>query len=178
MSDGSPWQQPGAQVPAPPQAPTQPFTPPSSPPVPGAPAAHPGSVPAPTPTAPSTGSKLAGAAWLSLAAAAGLAVAVWVEEDNSSGWDRYGVWGIFAIVAALATAAPLLRDALKLGAERAWQVAAGGAVGLAAFWVLLILPSIEANLSFVATIACAAGVLAAWLAPGRPAPPDRTDERW
>ncbi len=127
----------------------------------------------------SSGTKVgAGLLW-SLLAAIALAVAVSVKEDGQNGWERIGVWAGFAIVAALATAAPAIRSNLNLDAEKAWKVAAAGAVGLAAFWVLFILPSIERNVSFVATLGCVAGAVAAWTAPGRPRPaPDDRGQTW
>jgi hypothetical protein len=118
--------------------------------------------------------KLAGGALLGLVAAGGLAAAVFMKEDDVQGWDNYGVWGIFAIVAALATAAPSMVGQGTLNRERAWQISVAGAVGVALFWILMILPSIEKNLSFVATAATVLAGLAAWTAPGRPAP--REDE--
>jgi hypothetical protein len=165
---------PGSQPPPGYTAPPQPVAPPPgySAPAPGyqqpgAPAA----VPAATgPAAPAV--KVSGPVLLSLLAAAGLAAAVFLKEDKVQGWDRYGVWGIFAIVAALATAAPSMAAQFKLTATRAWQVAVAGAVGVAVFWVLLILPSNEKNLSFVATAAMVLAALAAWQAPGRPNPPE------
>ncbi|MBA3281718.1 MAG: hypothetical protein H0U29_05760, partial [Acidimicrobiia bacterium] len=110
----------------------------------------------------------------SLISIVSLALAVSLEEDGDNGWGRIGVWAGFALAAAVITLAPALRSQLNLSGERAWQVAVAGGVGLAGFWVLFVLPSISQNVSFLATVGCAAGGLAAWLAPGRPNPGPQT----
>ena len=67
---------------------------------------------------------------------------------------------------------PLFGAAFNLSPERAWRMAAAGAVGLFAFWLLIVVPRITMNTSFLVTAATAAAVGAAWLAPGRPEPPE------
>jgi len=129
-------------------------------PPPGVP---PGPPPPPTPTG-----QISGTTWLGFAAVVALAVAVSLEEDGDNGWGRIGVWAAFAIAAALATLAPAVREPLRLTPARAAQVAVAGGIGLAAFWVLFVLPVIERNVSFLATLGCVAGCWAAWRAPGRP----------
>jgi hypothetical protein len=174
MSDGSsnpstPVQPQATPPPNPGAAPIAPPPPGYSQPAPGY--QQPGApVPAAATAPAASGVKLSGTALLSLLSAAGLAAAVFLKEDKVQGWDQYGVWGIFAIVAALATMAPSMAAQFKLTPTRAWQAAVAGALGVALFWVLLIVPSIEKNLSFVATAAMVLAGLAAWLAPGRPAP--------
>lgn len=121
----------------------------------------------PQPAVAPSGVKLAGGVWWSLLAIVAIALAVSLFEDGDNGWGRIGVWAGFAIAAAVVTLAPALGEQLNLSAERAWQLAVAGGVGLAAFWVLFVLPSISQNVSFLATVGCAAGGLAAWLAPGR-----------
>lgn len=114
---------------------------------------------------------------LSLIATIAIVVAVSIEEDGDNGWGRIGVWAGAAIAAALATFAPSMRTSLNMDERRAWVVAAIGGVFLVAFWVLLVLPAIQQNTSFLATVGCAAGAAAAWLAPGRPEPAAE-DGRW
>ncbi|MGY6501117.1 MAG: hypothetical protein ACXIVQ_09545 [Acidimicrobiales bacterium] len=122
-----------------------------------------------SPPPPARGSvDLRGTAWFSLLSAGLLAVAVSVPESGDHGWSRFGVWAGFAIACALATMAPSVRTQLKLSADNAWRVATAGGIGLAGYWVLFVLPWIELNVSFLATLGCAAGVYAAWTAPGRP----------
>lgn len=141
--------------------------------VPGAPASGanpppPAAGPQPSTPPPSPSVELRGTAWFSLLAAVLLAVAASIEEDGATGWSRFGVWAGFAIASALATLVPSLREQLKVSSDNAWRIATAGGVGLAAYWVLFILPWIEQNVSFLATVGCAAGICAAWAAPGRP----------
>ena len=116
------------------------------------------------------GVKVGAPTLLSIISIAAIALAVSLEEDGRNGWEDIGVWAGFAIVAAVATLAPSLRSNLSLETSRAWQIGVAGAIGLAAFWVLFILPSIQQNVSFLATVGVVAGGLAVWLAPGRPEP--------
>lgn len=134
------------------------------PPPPGAPST------AATPAAPAsrTTMSLGGTAVFSLAATALIAVAVSVKEDGSNGWSRYGVWAAFAIGCAVVTLAPAARDRFGMSSVTAWRVANAGAIGLGAYWILFVLPWIEQNVGFLATLGCAAGIYAAWMAPGRP----------
>lgn len=141
-------------------------TPPPPPPGADVPGAPPPGPPTTAPSAPAV--TLRGSAWFSVAAVALLAVAVSVPEDGDNGWGRFGVWAGFAIAAALATLAPSLRQQFKMSSETAWRVASAGGIGLVAYWVLFVLPWIEQNVGFVATVGCAAGAYAAWVAPGRP----------
>ncbi len=110
----------------------------------------------------------AGSAGLGLLSAVLLAVAVSVKEDGNHGWSRFGVWAGFAIASALATTAPAWAPSLRMSTVTAWRTATAGGIGLAVYWVLFVLPWIEQNVSFVATVGCALGMYAAWIAPGRP----------
>lgn len=178
-----------AQPPAQPQAPPPGWVPSAEPSPPGAPTAGGGSQPgygpppgygqpgqpgqpggpgAPAPSGTASSTTVPGSTWWGLLAVVGITVAVSVPEDGANAWKDIGVWAAFAIAAALATLAPAARGNVKLSAERAWQVAVGGFVGLAFYWILFVLPSIAKNVSFVATVAVAAAGLAAWFAPGRP----------
>jgi hypothetical protein len=96
-----------------------------------------------------------------------LVAGVSIKEDGTNGWEDFAVWSGFAIVAAAATLAPSFTAQLNLTRERALPVATAGAVALSGFWILFVLPSITRNTSFLATLGCAAGALAAWTAPGR-----------
>ncbi len=133
--------------------------------------------PAPAPSDPfgGTGAAAVGAStWLALASVVAMALAVSLKEDGDNGWGRIGVWAGFAIAAAVLTLLPTIGRQMNLTAVRAWRGAAAGAGGLAAFWVLFVLPAISMNVSFAATLGVAAGVGAAWLAPGRPEPSGST----
>jgi len=110
-------------------------------------------------------------AFVSLAATV---VGLSVDENDRNAWDSVHAWGAVAILGAVLTFAPLLRSSLNLTAHRAWQVAACGAGALALFWVLFVLPAAGSNTSLVTTVGAAAGIIAAWIAPGRedgPRPP-------
>ena len=89
-----------------------------------------------------------------------------LKEDGRNQWDSVHAWGGLAIAGAVLTLAPA-RAARGLTAQRAWQAAACGAGALVLFWVLFTLPSVGSNLSLLTTIGVAAGVIAAWVAPGR-----------
>lgn len=147
-----------------------PTPPPTPPPAQGPSVAPPppGAAPAPAPA--SAGPPLA-SPWLGLVSVACVAVAVSLNEDGDNGWGRIGVWAGFAIAAAALTLAPAVRRQVSLAPDTAWRVATAGAIGLAGYWVLFVLPRIEMNVSFLATVGCAAGMFAAWQAPGRPAGP-------
>ena len=165
-----------SQPPGPPQGPPQgppPGPPPGSPQGPPMghrpPAAPPHGAPGPH------GSKATQAvgilAFISLAATV---VGLSVDENDRNAWDSVHAWGAVAILGAVLTFAPLLRSSLNLTAQRAWQVAACGAGALALFWVLFVLPAAGSNTSLVTTLGAAAGIIAAWIAPGRedgPRPP-------
>jgi hypothetical protein len=119
------------------------------------------------------------AAWLlGLAAVLGVVLGLSISEDGHNAWGSVHAWGGLAIAGALATLAPAVGRGLGLGPQRAWQVAVCGAGALILFWVLFTLPAVGSNTSLLVTIGVAAGVLAAWVAPGHDeAGPDRRGEQ-
>jgi hypothetical protein len=104
------------------------------------------------------------------ASLAAVAIGISVPEDGQNAWHTVKAWGGVALVAAALTFAPAVWSAMRLSAYRAWQVAAGGAAGLALYWVLFVLPDIAKNTSLITTLGVAAGIVVAWIAPGRHAP--------
>jgi len=99
-----------------------------------------------------------------------IVLATFIKETGISFWDQFGgLWSLFAIAAAVLTLLPAVRTAVNVGADLAWKLAAGGATALVLWWVLFVLPSIGqpqvANLTFLATVGVAAGVLAVWTSP-------------
>jgi hypothetical protein len=107
---------------------------------------------------------------LRLFAAASLAAVVLgisVPEDGHAAWHAVKAWGAVAVIAAALTSAPSFGSVFRLSPYRAWQVAAGGAAGLGLYWVLFVLPDIGKNTSLVTTLGVAAGIVVAWIAPGR-----------
>ena len=116
--------------------------------------------------------------WLALGALVAIVVSVSVKESSRNGWDDYALWSGFAIACAAALLAPAARNSINLSENRAWQVAAGGAAGLAFYWILFVLPAISRNVSFVATIGVVAAGLSVWAAPGRPVDGDGGGSTW
>ena len=90
-----------------------------------------------------------------------------LKEDGRNQWDTVHAWGALAIAGAALTLAPALGRSVGLTPLRAWQAAACGAGALVLFWVLFTLPSVGSNVSLLTTIGVAAGLIAAWVAPGR-----------
>lgn len=130
----------------------------------------PGSAPrhAPTP-------KGMSAVWtLGLISIAATVIGLTVKEDGRNAWDSVNAWGGLAIAGAVLTLTPALARSFGMTPHRAWQAAACGAAALVLFWVLFVLPAAGSNTSLVVTIGAAAGIVAAWIAPGRepmPGPP-------
>ena len=100
----------------------------------------------------------------------GIVLGLSLKENGSNAWDTVDAWGGLAIVGALLTAAPVLGSSAGLTGSRAWQVAACGAAALVLFWVLFVLPAVGSNpnTTLLATVGVIAGLVAVWLAPGRP----------
>ena len=90
-----------------------------------------------------------------------------LKEDGRNQWDTVHAWGGLAIAGAILTLAPAFGRSVGLTPQRAWQAATCGAGALVLFWVLFTLPSVGSNMSLLTTIGVAAGVIAAWVAPGR-----------
>ena len=89
---------------------------------------------------------------------------------GESFWSDIPLWSAFATactVLGLAAAAPLLPGGRRIGGGTAWRAAAGGLVGLAVFWVLVVLPVVATDRGFLLTaaLACLGGAL--WVGPAR-----------
>jgi hypothetical protein len=89
---------------------------------------------------------------------------------GESFWSDIPLWSAFATactVLGLAAAAPLVPGGRRIGGGTAWRVAAGGLVGLAVFWVLVVLPVVATDRGFLLTaaLACLGGAL--WAGPAR-----------
>jgi hypothetical protein len=85
-------------------------------------------------------------------------------------WSVVPLWSAFAtlcgVLGVLAFAAFYpAGNRLKSGAV--WRIAAGGLVGLAAFWVLVVLPVVDTDRGFLLTAALAALGGALWIGPRR-----------
>jgi hypothetical protein len=89
-------------------------------------------------------------------------------DDLESYWQSIPLWSAFAtlcallgLVAFVAFAAP--GDRVRSGPV--WRVAAAGLVGLAVFWLLVVLPVVATDRGFVLTAALAALGGALWVGP-------------
>jgi hypothetical protein len=90
--------------------------------------------------------------------------------EEASLWATVPLWSVFATLAALLGVLPFagrMLPAARLRTDAAWKVAAGGLTGVAAFWVLVVLPRVDSDRGFVLTAALAALGAALWVAPSR-----------
>jgi hypothetical protein len=100
--------------------------------------------------------------------AAGTALAgLFVPYEGATFWASARFWSGFAAFCALLQLAPLARPLFGWPAGRAWSVGAAGVAGLLLFWVLIVLPVVSSDSSFVVTAAVMAAAGGSWLAPGR-----------
>jgi hypothetical protein len=174
----APGRPPQGPPPGAPQGPP-PGYPAGPPPFPHGPHAGPHAGPPAGPLAGPARSKAGSAVGvLALISLAATVIGLTVNEDGRNAWDTVNAWGAVAILGAVLTFAPLARGSLNLSAHRAWQVAACGAGALALFWVLFVLPSAGSNTSLVITVGAAAGIIAAWVAPGREDGPGPSGPAW
>jgi hypothetical protein len=75
---------------------------------------------------------------------------------GESFWSDIPLWSAFATASAvlgLAGAARLLPAGRRPSATTAWRIAAGGLVGLAVFWLLVVLPVVATDRGFLLTAA-------------------------
>jgi hypothetical protein len=89
---------------------------------------------------------------------------------GESFWSDIPLWSAFATASAvlgLAGSARLLPAARRPSATTAWGIAAAGLVGLAVFWLLVVLPVVASDRGFLLTAAlgCLGGAL--WTGPAR-----------
>lgn len=112
-----------------------------------------------------------------LLAAAGLVVLSLVllqlglslEFGAESFWSAVPLWSAFATVCValgLAAVAELIPGARRPG-RSGWTIAAAGLVGLAVFWLLVVLPNADSDRGFLHTAALGALGGALWLTAGR-----------
>lgn len=122
----------------------------------------------PPPSTPDRSSLLA--LGLVLASLVLLQVGLALRFGGESFWSDIPLWSAFATACTalgLAASASLLPGGRRIGAGTAWRVAAGGLVGLAVFWVLVVLPVVATDRGFLLTaaLACLGGAL--WTGPAR-----------
>lgn len=89
---------------------------------------------------------------------------------GESFWSDIPLWSAFATVCAalgLAGCAGLLPGGRRPSAATAWRIAAGGLVGLAVFWLLVVLPVVASDRGFLLTAALGCLGAALWTGPAR-----------
>lgn len=89
-----------------------------------------------------------------------------VHFGGESYWSTVPLWSAFATVCAvlgLAAFAGSAPGAARLPSGTGWRIAAGGLVGLAVFWLLVVLPVVASDRGFVLTMALAALGGAVWV---------------
>jgi hypothetical protein len=103
---------------------------------------------------------------LAIAALVLLELGLLVHVAGRNLWSSVPLWSAFATVAAvlgLATVVPGLPGGRRLASGRAWTVAAAGLVGLAVFWLLVVLPVADTDRGFVLTAALGCLGAGVWL---------------
>jgi len=90
--------------------------------------------------------------------------------EAESYWQRIPLWSAFATVCVLlglVAFAAFFPAGNRLRSGPAWRVAAAGLVGLAVFWLLVVLPVVDSDRGFVLTASLAALGGALWIGPRR-----------
>lgn len=99
-----------------------------------------------------------------------LEVGLVLRFGGESFWSDIPLWSAFATVCTalgLAGAAELLPGGRRPSAAMAWRIAAGGLVGLAVFWLLVVLPVVASDRGFLLTAALGCLGAALWTGPAR-----------
>jgi hypothetical protein len=89
-----------------------------------------------------------------------------LDFGNESYWSTVPLWSAFATVCAVlgfAAFAGSVPGAARLASGPGWRIAAGGLVGLALFWLLVVLPVVASDRGFVLTMSLAALGGALWI---------------
>jgi hypothetical protein len=104
-----------------------------------------------------------------------LQVGLALDFGTESLWSAATLWAAFSTVATLAAVVGLLAFAASAArggrpaGEPAWRIAAAGLLGLAVFWLLVVLPAADTDRGFLLTaaLACLGGAL--WIGASRKA---------
>jgi hypothetical protein len=89
-------------------------------------------------------------------------------EEAESYWESIPLWSAFASVCALLGLGAYVAFAAarnRLRPDGLWRIAAAGLVGLAVFWLLVVLPVVATDRGFVLTAALGALGAALWVGP-------------
>jgi hypothetical protein len=93
-----------------------------------------------------------------------------VDFEGDSYWQTVPLWSGFAtlcVLLGLLVFAAFYRGGDRERSGPAWRLGAGGLVGLAVFWVLVVLPVVASDRGFVLTASLAALGGALWIGPRR-----------
>ena len=91
-----------------------------------------------------------------------------LDFGSRSYWSLVPLWSAFAslcVLLALLAFAAFYPAGNRQRSGPAWRVAAGGLVGLAVFWLLVVLPTVATDRGFVLTAALASLGGALWVGP-------------
>jgi hypothetical protein len=95
-----------------------------------------------------------------------------MDFHTRSYWSAVPLWSAFATLCAglgvVAFAASFAASS-RFRSDTAWRIAAAGLVGLAVFWVLVVLSVVASDRGFLLTAALGALSAALWVGPGRKA---------
>lgn len=107
---------------------------------------------------------------LALLAVVLLELGLALRFGTQSYWSAVPLWSAFAtLCAALGVVAFVASAAGRAPARTLWRIGAGGLVGLAVFWVLVVLSVVATDRGFLLTAALGALGGALWVGPGRKA---------
>jgi hypothetical protein len=93
-----------------------------------------------------------------------------LDFGSESYWSAVPLWSAFGTlcgVLAVLVFAASFPAASKLRSSAVWRIGAGGLVGLAVFWLLVVLPVVASDRGFLLTAALGALGAALWIGPGR-----------
>jgi hypothetical protein len=82
-------------------------------------------------------------------------------------WTTVPLWSGFATLAALVGLLVHVRGTSRVRTDRAWRISAAGLAGLAAFWLLVVLPMGGTDRGFVLTAALGCLGVSLWVTAGR-----------
>jgi hypothetical protein len=95
-----------------------------------------------------------------------------LDFGRQSYWSAVPLWSAFATLCAVLGVVALaagLPSGSRLRSGAVWRIAAAGLVGLAVFWILVVLPVVASDRGFLLTAALGALGAAVWIGPGRKA---------
>jgi hypothetical protein len=92
-----------------------------------------------------------------------MTIGLFVPESGDPVFSRMPTWSAFALLCLVLVGVGAFGGPKGPGAGRTFTLGVIGAGGLVAFWVLLVLPEIQRNTSFVLTLGTTLAAFAMWL---------------